>query len=179
MRLILIHPSLHFSFHNYWHNPCEIGSGRNKYIKVGLIGIIKTSSMFDIARVIYDSSDGLMLHHMNYLVHSRVCFPGSQPNRRCTQIFAEGFCKMNPDSKVHGANMGPTWVLPVPDGPHDGPMNLAIREIFRFYLLWRYWVTFMPWLGQAESHHGTCRSSSHIYQIYRLMHQSIWVNLVR
>ena len=32
-----------------------------------------------------------------------------------------------PDSKVHGANMGPTWVLSAPDGPHIGPMNLAIR----------------------------------------------------
>ena len=32
-----------------------------------------------------------------------------------------------PDSKVHGANMGPTWVLSVPDGPHVGPMNLATR----------------------------------------------------
>ena len=34
----------------------------------------------------------------------------------------------NPDSKVHGANMGPTWVLSAPDGPHVGPMNLAIWE---------------------------------------------------
>ena len=34
-----------------------------------------------------------------------------------------------PDSKVHGANMGPTWVLSDPDGPHVGPMNLAIRDI--------------------------------------------------
>ena len=33
-----------------------------------------------------------------------------------------------PDSKAHGANMGPTWVLLAPDGPHVGPMNLAIRE---------------------------------------------------
>ena len=32
-----------------------------------------------------------------------------------------------PDSKVHGANMGPTWVLSAPDGSHVGPMNLAIR----------------------------------------------------
>ena len=31
-----------------------------------------------------------------------------------------------PDSKVHGANVGPTWVLSVPDGPHVGPMNLVI-----------------------------------------------------
>ena len=31
------------------------------------------------------------------------------------------------ESKVHGANMGPTWVLSAPDGSHVGPMNLAIR----------------------------------------------------
>ena len=35
-----------------------------------------------------------------------------------------------PDSKVHGANMGPTWVLPAPDGPHVGPMNLVVRGIY-------------------------------------------------
>ena len=34
----------------------------------------------------------------------------------------------NLDSKVHGANMGPTWVLSALDGPHVAPMNLAIRE---------------------------------------------------
>ena len=35
---------------------------------------------------------------------------------------------MIPDSEVHGANMGPTWVLSVPNGPHVGPMNVAIRD---------------------------------------------------
>ena len=34
-----------------------------------------------------------------------------------------------PDSKVHGANMEPTWALSAPNGPHVGPMNLAIRVI--------------------------------------------------
>ena len=29
---------------------------------------------------------------------------------------------------VHGANMGPTWVLSAHDGPHVGPMNLATRD---------------------------------------------------
>ena len=33
----------------------------------------------------------------------------------------------SPDNKVHGANMGPNWVLPAPDWPHVGPINLAIR----------------------------------------------------
>ena len=31
-----------------------------------------------------------------------------------------------PDSKVHGANMGPTWVLSAPDEPHVGPTNFGI-----------------------------------------------------
>ena len=31
-----------------------------------------------------------------------------------------------PDSKVHWANMGPTWGRQDPGGPHVGPMNFAI-----------------------------------------------------
>ena len=33
------------------------------------------------------------------------------------------------NSKVHRANMGPTWVLSAPDGSHVGPMNFAIWGI--------------------------------------------------
>ena len=32
----------------------------------------------------------------------------------------------DPDSKVHGANMGPIWGQHDPGGPHVGPMNFAI-----------------------------------------------------
>ena len=41
-----------------------------------------------------------------------------------------------PDSKVHGTNMGPTWVLSVPGRPHVGLMNLAIWDTNDF-ILWR------------------------------------------
>ena len=34
-----------------------------------------------------------------------------------------------PDSKVHGANMGPIWGQQDPGGPHVGPMNFAIWEL--------------------------------------------------
>ena len=34
-----------------------------------------------------------------------------------------------PDSKVHGANMGPIWGRQDPGGPHAGPMNFAIWDI--------------------------------------------------
>ena len=41
---------------------------------------------------------------------------------------------INPqNSNVHGANMGPTWVLSAPGGPHVGPTNLAIRAITHWY----------------------------------------------
>ena len=45
-----------------------------------------------------------------------------------------------PDSKAHGANMGPTWVLSAPGGPHVGPRNLAIRVIS----IWRPFRHFIP-----------------------------------
>ena len=32
-----------------------------------------------------------------------------------------------PDSKDHGGNMGPTWVLSAPGGAYVGPKNLVIR----------------------------------------------------
>ena len=53
------------------------------------------------------------------------------------------------DSKVHGANMGPTWVLSAPGGSHVGPMNLAIwagiqwKSHTRLNLL--TWVTSVLW----------------------------------
>ena len=39
--------------------------------------------------------------------------------------------------------MGPTWVLSAPDGPHVGPMNLAIRAYY--VAMWRD-----SWLGYNE-----------------------------
>ena len=34
----------------------------------------------------------------------------------------------NPDSKIHGAYMGPIWGRQDPGGPHVGPINFAIWE---------------------------------------------------
>ena len=41
---------------------------------------------------------------------------------------------INPDSKVPGANMGPTWVLLAPDGPHVDPLlsgNCRLKWLLR------------------------------------------------
>ena len=44
-----------------------------------------------------------------------------------------------PDSKVHGANIGPIWGRQNAGGPHVGPMNFAI------------WVTFLIGSGTILS----------------------------
>ena len=36
-----------------------------------------------------------------------------------------------PDSKAHGANMGPIWGQQAPGGPQVGPMNFAIWDVLR------------------------------------------------
>ena len=53
----------------------------------------------------------------------------------------------NPYSKVHGANMGPTWVLSTPDAPHVGPMNLAIREaVGHDVMAWKIFLYYWPFV---------------------------------
>ena len=42
------------------------------------------------------------------------------------QSLVLSFHQYVPDSKVHGANMGPIWGQQDPGGPHVGPMNFAI-----------------------------------------------------
>ena len=44
-------------------------------------------------------------------------------------VMAIGLSENNSSySKFHVANMGLTWVLSAPVGPHSGLLNLAIRE---------------------------------------------------
>ena len=63
----------------------------------------------------------------------------------------------HPDRKIHGANMGPTWVLSAPDGPHVGPMNLAIRAMLSVLtgtvFLWIYWPSFNAALAPGDDQH--------------------------
>ena len=54
-----------------------------------------------------------------------------------------------PDSKVHGANMGPTWVLSAPGGPNVGSRNLAIRDVYHEYF--EYFVICLSWLCNNET----------------------------
>ena len=45
-------------------------------------------------------------------------------------IIRQNISQSIPDSKAHGANMGPTWGRQDPGAPHDGPMGFAILVHF-------------------------------------------------
>ena len=93
-------------------------------------------------------------------------------------IWMEKWQKGIPDSKVHGTNMGPTWVQSAPGGPHVGPMNLAIRDyvdidniftnVYMIFLLMhcllkckadisRYWITFKWQVNPLHAEAGRFR----------------------
>ena len=46
------------------------------------------------------------------------------------------FCQhqLTPDSKAHGANVGPIWGRQDPCGPHVGPMNFALWDNIVLFL---------------------------------------------
>ena len=58
------------------------------------------------------------------LIHTNFYFPALARDRYLLYTY--------PDSKVHGANKGPTWVLSAPGWPVIGPMNFAIRVGIRY-----------------------------------------------
>ena len=60
----------------------------------------------------------------------KMSFPYIRGTRVCSSLCQRDVLTLNyPDSKVHEANIGLTWVLSVPDGPHLAPMNLTVWSI--------------------------------------------------
>ena len=81
-----------------------------------------------------------------YEKHPMVYIASRQQSENLWNLYYE-----YPDSKVHGVNMGPTWVLSAPDGPQVGPMNFVIRvlsgkHVSIIYPLYSHFPrTVMPW----------------------------------
>ena len=85
----------------------------------------------------------------------------------------------SPNSKVSGANMGPTWALSAPDGPHVDPMNLAIRDYVNRYIYIIYMcvcafsVFFLLDPGVAHADVGRyCRKYTQPYRGDSKVHQT-------
>ena len=63
-----------------------------------------------------------------------------------------------PDSKVHGANMGPIWGRQDPGGPHVGPMNLAIWDVADAYV---FAFTLKHVLNERHCYHPSSNTYEH------------------
>ena len=76
----------------------------------------------------------------------------------------------DPDSKVHMANTGTTWVLWAPNRPHVGPINLVIRGVNHTIPSW--------WLREyiALSYYDHQVGSMNYYPLFRVRS---WNNGVR
>ena len=61
----------------------------------------------------------------NFVSRITLCSPGN------VLVSIKQGTNSSQTAKVHGANRGPTRFLSAPDGPHIGPMNLAIRDYLR------------------------------------------------
>ena len=66
-----------------------------------------------------------------------------------------------PDSKVHGANMGPTCDQSAPDRPHVGRMNLALRV----HSTWANNITLQIHWSRADSFHGKSNHNLYIIRV--------------
>ena len=60
----------------------------------------------------------------------------------------------HPDSKVHGAFMGPTRVMSAPGGPHGGPMNLQdFKYVSTYITQWNVCnMAHQIWVGLLAFH---------------------------
>ena len=56
-----------------------------------------------------------------------------------------------PDSKVHGANMGPIWGQQEPGRLHVGPMNFAIWDINHYLASFTLFCRILDFLSKSLS----------------------------
>ena len=81
-----------------------------------------------------------------------------------------------PDSKVHGANMGPIWGRQDPGGTHVGPMNLAIWVLQ--YCCFNRSPMFISSLD-AEIWFDTIWHDGLFYKLTDILPKSHWLYLYR
>ena len=101
------------------------------------IFLVKSSSHWRLNRIATSYRQCFEIHfltkNMDTLSMEFCCY-GSTAVMACAKVWPyltiifHIMMEKFPDSKAHGAIMGPTWVLLAPDGPHVGPTNLALRD---------------------------------------------------
>ena len=82
-----------------------------------------------------------------------------------------------PDSKVHGANMGPTWGRQDPGGAHVGPMNIVIWDAIHLFSTEFYarmdnsMIQIWASMIRSDAHAPTSSGASFMYRDYQKKHR--------
>ena len=87
-----------------------------------------------------------------------------------TRIFTNVWLnKTDPDSKVYGAYMGPTWVRQDPGGPHIGPMSLTLLGTIEVFVKYPVALGFLNsrWAILYLSLQWTAPTSYSRWKLYR------------
>ena len=77
------------------------------------------------------------------------------PSKMNASGFSDNCQENTPDSKVHGANMGPIWGRQDPGGPHVGPMNFVIWDSGVHIPAVICWCPFIVYLLEINVSHIT------------------------
>ena len=111
-------------------------------LRKGICFCAMVSHVIRVIRLSHASPLNTFMINSNEVLHfSKKCIVCVKPTVAYQHYFTSGI--VFPDGKVHGTNMGPTWVLSAPDGPHVGPMNLAIRVNRKIMLITLYLYSFL------------------------------------
>ena len=106
---------------------------------------MKFDFSFNFQTCVFVKTFGNVMYKMSAILFRHWWNKGTNDMNTLSRAIAIVF----PDKKVHGANMGPTWVLSAPDGPHVGPMNLAIKANYGLMI-----STLMGSTTISEGHSG-------------------------
>ena len=109
-------------------------SSRLVFVRVIHRWLMNSPHKWPVTRKMFPFDDVIMLIEIGARISNRIhCFLWVVVTHPCPTSISSTYGVITavrlytyPDSKVHGANMGPTWGRQDPGGPHVGPMNLAI-----------------------------------------------------
>ena len=127
--------------HHYWfHHKCEYNPKRNLRESILIITFQQRSFQW-IDHKSKLSSTSSHVHHSGKFIASAI-FTHANETRTTIVCLQRLLIPAIPNSKVHGANMGPIWGWQDPGGPHVGPHEL-------------YYLGCQPWniLSEPGQHH--------------------------
>ena len=116
------------SFKNYPQVLDYINQLGNQLVSMSDVTAASTETLNLLAKIRDSQLQNMNLGPLEEQLNASVITPDLASLKADIADLASEASVNNPDSKVHGVNMGPTWGRQDPGGPHVGLMDLAIWD---------------------------------------------------